>query len=72
MSSPTSAANGHNRPSTVQRFPTAPPVMAMNGHFASVGGDAPTKEQYEHGIQVIDEDKEFKCAGLPETAPLFC
>ncbi|KAI0381529.1 root hair defective 3 GTP-binding protein [Hypomontagnella monticulosa] len=30
----------------------------MNGHFSSVG-DAPTKAQYEHGIQVIDEDKEF-------------
>jgi hypothetical protein len=33
--------------------------MTMNGHFAGVG-DAPTKEQYEHGIQVIDEEKEFK------------
>ncbi|KAI0843336.1 root hair defective 3 GTP-binding protein [Hypoxylon sp. FL0890] len=30
----------------------------MNGHFSSVG-EAPTKAQYEHGIQVIDEDKEF-------------
>jgi hypothetical protein len=30
----------------------------MNGHFASAGGEA-TKEQYERGIQVIDEDKEF-------------
>jgi hypothetical protein len=55
--------NGHGaarRPSTASRFPTAPSVMTMNGHFANVG-DAPTKEQYEHGIQVIDEDKEFKC-----------
>jgi hypothetical protein len=34
----------------------------MNGHFASVGGDAQTEDHYEHGIQVIDEDKEFKCA----------
>jgi len=33
--------------------------MTMNGHFASVG-DAPTEEQYELGIQVIDEEKEFK------------
>jgi hypothetical protein len=33
----------------------------MNGHFASVG-EAPSKEQYEHGIQVIDEEKEFKYA----------
>jgi protein SEY1 len=31
----------------------------MNGHFASVG-DEPTSSQYEHGVQVIDEDKEFK------------
>ncbi|KAI0137419.1 RHD3/Sey1 [Xylariales sp. AK1849] len=30
----------------------------MNGHFASVG-DEPTKAHYEHGVQVIDEDKEF-------------
>jgi protein SEY1 len=34
----------------------------MNGHFASVGGDATTEEHYEHGIQVIDEEKEFKYA----------
>jgi hypothetical protein len=33
----------------------------MNGHFASVG-ESPSKEQYEHGIQVIDEEKEFKYA----------
>jgi len=33
--------------------------MTMNGHFANVG-NAPTKEQYDHGIQVIDEEKEFK------------
>ncbi|KAL2259200.1 hypothetical protein VTK26DRAFT_7204 [Humicola hyalothermophila] len=30
----------------------------MNGHFAAVG-DGPTAKQYEHGIQVIDEDKAF-------------
>lgn len=30
----------------------------MNGHFAAVG-DAPTKVQLGHGVQVIDEDKEF-------------
>jgi hypothetical protein len=47
------------RPSAASRFPTAPSIMTMNGHFAGVG-DAPTKEQYEHGIQVIDEEKEFK------------
>ena len=31
----------------------------MNGHFAAVG-DAPTAQQYEHGIQVVDEDKQYK------------
>jgi hypothetical protein len=41
--------------------------MTMNGHFASVG-DAPANQQYEHGIQVIDEEKEFKYAGKPS----FC
>ena len=33
--------------------------MTVNGHFASVGA-MPTKEQYERGIQIIDEDQEFK------------
>jgi hypothetical protein len=62
-SSPTSTdANGSaRRPSAASRFPTAPSVMTVNGHFAAVG-DAPTKQQYEHGIQVIDEEKEFKYA----------
>jgi hypothetical protein len=32
----------------------------MNGHFAAVG-DEPSAQKYEHGIQVIDEEKEFKC-----------
>jgi len=31
----------------------------MNGHFAAVG-DEPAARHYEHGIQVIDEDKQFK------------
>ncbi|KAK4458681.1 RHD3/Sey1 [Cladorrhinum samala] len=30
----------------------------MNGHFAAVG-KRPTAQEYEHGIQVIDEDKSF-------------
>lgn len=42
--------------------------MTMNGHFANVG-DAPTKEQYEHGIQVIDEEKEFKYARSRKLQP---
>jgi hypothetical protein len=43
----------------VAHMATAPSVMTMNGHFAGIG-DAPGKAQYDHGIQVIDEDKEFK------------
>ncbi|KAJ5226232.1 hypothetical protein N7468_007457 [Penicillium chermesinum] len=44
------------RPSGLNRNPTAPPVMA-NGHFATADqGDAAA---YEHGVQVIDENKEF-------------
>lgn len=51
------------RPSGLERSPTAPSVLS-NGHFASVGaeGDAAF---YEHGVQVIDGDKEFKYAHLP-------
>lgn len=51
--------NGNGRPSNV-KHPSAPSLM-MNAHFASVGEDA-SKEAYEHGIQVIDEDKDFKYA----------
>ncbi|MCJ1410442.1 Dynamin-like GTPase that mediates homotypic ER fusion [Ptychographa xylographoides] len=32
--------------------------MTVNGHLASVG-ETPTKEQYERGIQIINEDQEF-------------
>ncbi|EOO03617.1 putative root hair defective 3 gtp-binding protein [Phaeoacremonium minimum UCRPA7] len=31
----------------------------MNGHFAAVGDAPGGAEHYEHGIQVIDEDKQF-------------
>lgn len=31
----------------------------MNGHFAAVG-EEPSAQKYEHGVQVIDEDKSFK------------
>ncbi len=48
-----------NRPPVSNRHPTAPSVMTVNGHFANVGEKA-TEEQYEHGIQVINEDQEFK------------
>ena len=33
--------------------------MDTNGHFAAVGS-ANDKTAYEHGVQVIDENKEFK------------
>ena len=52
-------ASSANRPQAGNRHTTAPSVMTMNGHFAAVG-DAPQSQQYEHGIQVIDEEKEFK------------
>ena len=56
-SSPSRHAKANRRPSTT-RHTTAPPAMAVNGHFAGMGGTA-TAEQYEHGIQVISEDQEF-------------
>ena len=49
------------RPSNNIRHPTAPSVMSVNGHFANMG-ENPTREQYEHGIQVINENQEFKYA----------
>lgn len=51
------------RPSHNIRHPTAPSVMSVNGHFANMG-ENPTKEQYEHGIQVINENQEFKYATM--------
>lgn len=48
-----------NRPLPNNRHPTAPSIMTVNGHFANVGEKA-TKEQYDRGIQVINEDQEFK------------
>ena len=33
--------------------------MTMNGHFSNVG-EKPTEEQFEHGVQIISEDQEFK------------
>lgn len=34
--------------------------MAMNNHFVAVG-EEPKPEDFDHGIQVIDEDKSFSC-----------
>ncbi len=39
----------------------------MNGHFAAVGDDGPAAQQYEHGIQVIDDEKAFKCVHIQST-----
>lgn len=47
-----------HRPSIASRSVTAPEKMAVNGHFASVGQNG--HANFEHGVQVIDEDKEFK------------
>jgi hypothetical protein len=49
--------NGQSRPSNIKH--QSSPSLMMNAHFAGVGENAPT-EAYEHGIQVIDEDKMFK------------
>jgi len=57
--SSTPADKKEHRPSVSNRHPTAPSVMLINGHSASAG-ETSVKEQYDHGIQVIDEDKEFK------------
>jgi hypothetical protein len=44
------------RPSVGARHPTAPSIMTkMNGHFAGAGSD----QDFEHGVQIIDEDKNF-------------
>ncbi|CAA9963776.1 hypothetical protein CFE70_007579 [Pyrenophora teres f. teres 0-1] len=48
--------NGQGRPSNVKHH-TSPSLM-MNAHFAGVGDNA-DNGAYEHGIQVIDEDKMF-------------
>lgn len=42
---------------------TAPTISTMNGHFAAVGDKG--VESFEHGIQVIDENKNFNIAHLP-------
>lgn len=48
------------RPRAESRSLTAPSMIAMNGHFASVGNAAHDPKAYEHGVQVVDEDKDFK------------
>ena len=61
-------ANGQSRPSNVKHH-TSPSLM-MNSHFAGVGDNA-DKQAYEHGIQVIDEDKMFKYVMAPKASSLL-
>ncbi|KAI9679204.1 MAG: Dynamin-like GTPase that mediates homotypic ER fusion [Caeruleum heppii] len=49
----------NGRPSVSSRHPTAPSVMTVNGHFVPATAEDASAQQYEHGIQVIDEEKEF-------------
>ncbi len=53
-------ANIDSKPPAAQRHTTAPTILTVNGHFAPVSSEVPSKEQYAHGIQVIDEEKAFK------------
>ncbi|KAI5367884.1 Putative P-loop containing nucleoside triphosphate hydrolase [Septoria linicola] len=46
------------RPSAAARALTSPPTMNPNGHFAGADGDL-SKGDFEHGVQIIDSDKEF-------------
>lgn len=51
-----------DRPINAPRSHTAPVKMAVNGHMASVSQGANGVHgtgSFEHGVQVIDEDKEF-------------
>ena len=47
--------------------------MATNGHFAPIGSDSSDKTTYEHGVQVIDENKEYKYVLRPfDRADIAC
>jgi hypothetical protein len=58
LSPPQSPVGSSLRPAAVNRSLTAPDKMAVNGHFASVGQNGTAN--FEHGVQVIDEEKDFK------------
>jgi hypothetical protein len=59
ISPPMSPISSISRRATMSRAQTAPDEMAINGHFASAGQNGTAN--FENGVQVIDEDKEFKC-----------
>ena len=42
--------------------------MSTNGHFASIGDRSNKAASYEHGVQVVDEEKDFKYT-LPPLLP---
>ena len=56
--SPPQSPQSLTRPSAVNRALTAPDKMSVNGHFASAGQNG--QANFENGVQVIDEEKEFK------------
>lgn len=43
----------------------------MNGHMAGVG-EAPSASSFEHGVQIIDGDKEFKSVWIPDIEDMHC
>merc|ERR1712000_421711 len=55
--SPSISTTTAPRPFPTNRAYTAPDKMTVNGHFASAGQNG--EANFEHGVQVIDEDKEF-------------
>ena len=57
---------------SIPRSHTAPNKMAVNGHMASVGKAANGINgtgSFENGVQVIDEDKEFKYVRFKKIHP---
>ncbi|TKA24012.1 Protein SEY1 [Salinomyces thailandicus] len=57
MATPQTNGDGR-RPTTNTRHPTAPSVLTMNGHLAGSGKNL-SAEDFEHGVQIIDQDKHF-------------
>ena len=55
---PLSPTTSNVRPGPANRALTAPDKMSVNGHFASTGQNGTAN--FEHGVQVIDEEKEYK------------
>ncbi|KAK6375870.1 Dynamin-like GTPase that mediates homotypic ER fusion [Exophiala oligosperma] len=53
----TMSPTGTARPFPASRAYTAPDKMTANGHFASAGQNG--EANFENGVQVIDEDKDF-------------